>query len=662
MSLKDALARVTRVARHMELLRLAKPPQQTVAPPPQPAKKRLRPYREYTPRDQLSQLRPHLRGFQKKRYQQFLQPLDMPQLRIYDDSLPKYNRTRAEANRAARMSPNRIDVFNNFLHDRYLFEKMLDLLVELTPPHLKLAEVANNPAALASVLEEEHTSYLALRFDVPRFHFHEVPPMPSPLTKESFHQYIFYLTHLRVLYKNSSSLTAGIVPEVLLYTHHLHNTEFQPFRLIETYNCLIKYFGYDKFQNSFARGLLLVMAKDGHRPNIDTINELLKVCRIHANRRFLVSTYKVVFNYLALAKRLGLQVNLTTWNRVYDCIDNIFLKEMFVNRISAISLPLLKNFCNCLVEDYAKTTTRTEDVIEFVEQDLHRPRWKSDPRMVDKVIYHKTKHLASNNDLAGIWDFMDGAAVDAISYKALVNAICANPNFTHKTYLLLGTYARMKRTLSPTPEIFAKLLGVLCKNEDCYDIAAVNFLVRGLVHDDAVSALALPVENTKDEMENTKDELTDTKDELASEKKRPTGFPYAVPRFPIGEHYKIMKRLTQHHLIELEGKMIYLANVEPNAQHKITWEPLSDDESHHWHRILAQVTADDAYWECCDEKAAKVGLCASSREVPPHIVASYTNLNKVNMGISLNVNLIQKISMGIDKHTEKEMRERNIRG
>ncbi|KAM9886070.1 hypothetical protein OXX79_014426 [Metschnikowia pulcherrima] len=104
-----------------------------------------------------------------------------------------------------------------------------------------------------------------------------------------------------MLYRNSSSLMSGIVPEILLHTHHLENTQFKPFRTVETYNYLI-IFGYEKFQNSFSRELLLVMVHDGHSPNINTINQLMKTCRIHASRRSLVSTYKVVVSYLSLAK------------------------------------------------------------------------------------------------------------------------------------------------------------------------------------------------------------------------------------------------------------------------------------------------------------------------------------------------------------------------
>lgn len=650
MSLKDALARVTRAAQQMEPLRLARQqlPAQTVAAPAPPQKKRTRcPPRDRLPQNEYTQLRPHLRGFTRRRFQQFLDPLEMPQLKAYDDSLPRYDAKRAAANLAAKKSTNTVDVFHNFLSRRMEFEKMLALLVELTPDHLMSAETVNNPALLASVLEQEHRSYLATRFaQVPRYHFHEVPPLPQDLLKHRFFEYIYYLTHLQILYRNSLSLTSGIVPEILLYTHHLHNDTYKEFRSVESYNCLIKYFGYDKYQNAFARELLLVMAKDGCRPNIDTINQLLKICRVHANRPFLVSTYSVIVSYLMLAKRLDLKVNLSTWNRIYDCIDNIFLKEMFVNKISALNVPLLPNFCIRLLEDFATTTTRNEDVVEFVEQDLRRPNWRTDPRIAEKVLFHKVQHLPANEGLESIWTFVGDIAKDSVTLKTLCNAINANPRLTHKTYLLLATYARFSKDIAAPAEVFAALIRSLCENKENFDHAAVNRILRGIVHIDAVETLALPLESVEYETVET------------TKKPRSKHFPYAVPQGPISEHYRILKRLTRDWMTEWEGRIIYLMSTEHN--HKVPWELPSDAEAQEWRELKTVLQNDPRYWEHTCEKERRLGLVGATREVPSKVVDAYLRQNRANMGLSLNLNIIKKLRVGFDQHTEQQMRERHI--
>ncbi|KAM9922628.1 hypothetical protein OXX80_011812, partial [Metschnikowia pulcherrima] len=162
----------------------------------------------------MDKVRPHLKGFLRKRYQKFLEPLDMPQLKIYDDSLPKYDVSRAEHILANKKSSDRQQIFANYLEEKHNFEKMMNLLVELTPRDLMDKNTVENSTSLAHVLKREESQFRATRYDhIPRYHFHEVPPIPQPLTKESFQEYIYFLTHSKMLYRNSSSLMSGIVPE-----------------------------------------------------------------------------------------------------------------------------------------------------------------------------------------------------------------------------------------------------------------------------------------------------------------------------------------------------------------------------------------------------------------------------------------------------------------
>lgn len=651
-TLRDALTRVTRTVRHIQNQKPKALPVTTSRYPVSQYESSHPLPRDRVPQEQLKKLRPHLRGFQRKRFQQFLKPLDMPQLKIFDESESRYDAERAEANLQTKRSTDRVDIFNNFLSDRLLFNKVMEFLVELTPANLKSAETTNDPSALASTLAEQETVYQMSRYpDIPRFWFQELPPFPEPLTKESFREYVYFLTHLKILYKNSSSLSSGIVPEILLYTHFLENDQFKPYRSVDTYNYLIKFFGYDKFQSSFARELLLVMTKDGHRPNIDTINQLLNICRKHSNRRFLTSTYKVIMNYLTLAKRLDLEVNLSTWNRVYDCIDNIFLKELFVNKISSISLPVLNNLCIRLLEDFSKTTRSYEDVISFIETDLHRPSWRQDTRIAEKVVYHAILNSENDEALSKTWEnIVPGIEIDGITLKNMVNAICANRNIKNKAYISLSIYARYKdRVNSVPPEVYGKIILTLCQNEENHDVIRVSELVRYLIHNEALHHLNLPMEMNSP-FNDTEGGATNTSDE---------DLPFSIPKIKFSEHYRIMKRLTQSHLIDLEAQILFLNSSGLNA--KAPWEVPSSNEICNWNIFKKSIKEDDHFLSDVAFKLRKMlGLEPSSNTVPARVINAYRKVSWIKMGISNDINLIQKLKKGFQKKAEEEMSKRGI--
>lgn len=559
----------------------------------------------------------------------------MPELKIYDDSPAPYNVPKAEANLTSKKSKDRIDIFNNFLSERFTFNKMLDFLVGLTPTRLKSEETISDAGTLAGVLKEQERQYTQGASQVPRFHFQELPPIPQPLTADSFRDYIYFLTHLRILYKNSSSLESGIVPDILLYTHHLDNTEFKPFRSVDTFNYLIKYFGYDKFQSSFARELLLVMSKDGHKPNIGTINELLKICRKHSDRRSLVSTYSVVINYLVLVKRMNLEINLTTWNRIYDCIDNIFLKELFVNKMSAINLPILHNMCNSILRDFATTTSDTQEVVDFIEKDLNRPKWRDDPRMLDKVLHHKIIHLATAEDFGEVWHDLMSNPIDGVTLKSVINSLWSNPRLQNRTYLMLATYLKLKDRLDFVPaEVYGTLFGAIC--EESLDTVAVSKLARSLIHVEALQKLNLPVEFN---------EYLDATGETKKES----------PKIP--EHYRMMKRLSKHNLTDLEARVLYC---QQEMRCPMPWDSLSETESSEWESTKAELDADAKFWENSTTKANKIGLVVAESPVPGEVIHNYRRVNSINMGISRDIVLIQKLQKGFEKQTEDEMAKRNI--
>lgn len=562
----------------------------------------------------------------------------MPDLKIYTES-PEYNVERAEANLAAKKSSDRIDIFNNFLSERFAFNKMLDFLVDLTPQYLRSAETIGDLNSLTRVLNEEQTNFSRNRYKVPRYFFHEVPPIPKPLTKESFQEYIYFLTHLNIVYRNSSSLTSGIVSEILLYTHNVENEQFKPFRSAQTYNYLIKYYGFDKFQVSFARYLLLVMYQDGHQPDIDTINELLKICRVHVKRRALSSTYKVITRYLAVAKKHDIQVNLLTWNRVYDCIDNVLLKEHFVNKIVSVNLPVLKNLSLQILSDFCNTTRDPHAVENFVETDLRQKNWKCDPRIADKVLHHRIINLQSNAEFGELWNgLIQEVALDGVTLKTILNGIFANPNFSHRTLLALRVYVHLSQKVTVLPEVLAKLVTKICENEDNLDVKGVNSLVRKLVHIDAVEHLNLTIE------------IVEYESRLEGKKK-------PLPTATIPEHYKIMKRLTRYHLVDLEAKCIYVN--DKTSSRKVVpmpWEPTTEEDKETWKQQKSYL--ESLNWTESD--FSKLSLKPATRKVPERHITRYRKSIYNRITINHDINLVRKLERGLDQDIEQKMRERNI--
>lgn len=653
-SLKDALARVTRAVRSSGAPRPPPPSKDPRIPAPPPVHTTLGP-RERIPLRQLRLLRPHLRGFQKKRYQKFLEPLGMPQLKIYDPSPRVYDAQTAAANVDWRHG-SRADIFSNFLRERATFDKLLRVLERNTPPRLMDPHTVADPAALAAALAAEQRQHDAAHVaGTPKFHFHEVPPVPEPLTPLAFHSYIYRLCHLRMLYRNSSSLASGIVPEILLYTHNLDQPQFKHVRSTESYNCLIKFFGYTKYQSSFARELLLVMVKDGHRPNLDTIHQLLRGCRVHSGRRQLVSTFAVVLRYLRLAEKFDLQFSLATWNRVYDCIGNVFLKEKFLNRMLAVNLPVLDNFCGRILADYCTTTADSAAVVAFVELDLRRPNWRQLPRMADKILHHRVSHMKSNDELLPIFtEVLPEIATDAVSGKSLAQAILQNPHFRQKSFLLLCTYLHLRTLGEVHPMVFAYVIEGLCENADGLPTATVAKLVRGLIHDDALHELKLPVET----VEYEKELAAKAKDVwVVAGNPRLT---LQIPEGAISEHYRIMKRLTQHQLLSLEALVIYCNHIAHDAI-KMPWEVLLKSEASEWLDFKAKIASVGDFCVDSERKAADLGLHPdSSVQTPAHVVDSYKKLNMIRMSDSNDVAVAKKLRVGYNASLEAELRARKI--
>lgn len=640
--LQNALARVARKARQDQPLRRAKPlifSETGASPAPSPSRVRV----PRASKERLRLSRSNGSNVRKMIFQSFFKPLNMPNLKIYDNDAVPYDSDRAEANLAAKLRKDSVGVLNTYLSEKLTFAKMLDLLVKTTPPHLKNADTLKNSSELARVLEKENLEYLSDHYaNIPKYSFSEIPPIPDPLTKESFQKYIYTLTRCNFPYRNSSSLTSGLIPEILLYTHHLENERFKAFRSVDTFNYLIAFFGYNKFQNFFARGLLLVMAKDGHTPNIHTINELLKICRIHNKKRSLVSTYQVVINYLNLAQRLGIPINLTTWNRVYDCIDNIFFKEALINKMMVLNLPILENMCIRILTDYCSTCQSPEEVISFVENDLRRPQWRNDPRLAERVLHHGISRAENDEEVQKIMDGLyQEIAVDGLTIYQASSALQNNKQISSPTFHLLCMY--LSSTVEKIPENYLALIKGLCNERNSFNVEKSAFILRGVIHD-ASTHLKLPIESKK--TINKELEVNDH-------------FPIPIPKMGSNERYRILKRLTQNDLLGLEVAIIY-TNHTRKKNIPMPWHNLTEKEILEWEGLKLSLSKRESVHKNAHSIAGEIGLLPASPPTPDEIVYKYQRHNHYGMGSATDSRLLHRLEKGFDEEFQKEMKNRGI--
>jgi ATPase expression protein 3 len=433
-----------------------------------------------------------LQKFQTLRFRDFLSPLGMSNLKIFNDDLPDYDSESATSNWKSRHQQVPNIQYTNFHHDRMSFDRMTDFLISITPPHLKYVSNAN----LRHVLNQEEVLAKSNQYDdVPKNVFHELPPIPKDLSESSFQKYVYQLTHSTFFYKNSSSLTSGIIPDILLYTHKLTNEKFKPFRTVHTFNYLIKYFGYTKNQSSFARELILVMIKDGHKPNIDTINTLLKTCQIHSHIRNNTNTYLVIMKYLRLCQQFEIEINLMTYVRIYDCINNIFLREVFLNKIQAIGLPILKPQLLRIIDDFLMTTKDTSEVIKFIETDLARPTWYEENVLANKVIHHRGLHVRCQQDAINLWTFITNRIVkyDEFTLKELFDSLTKNNILQSKFYFMFKIYLECDLSNGNNIRLYQFLVKQLLEEMDDIYIEGTGFLLKGIFYE-ITKQFELPLE------------------------------------------------------------------------------------------------------------------------------------------------------------------------
>ncbi|RLV94730.1 ATPase expression protein 3 [Spathaspora sp. JA1] len=516
-------------------------------------------YRNLQP-DEVRKYKPLYQDFQRKTYREFLEPLDIPSLKTFNER-PAFDSKSAKQSWAKKTSQNPRHILEQYMQDRQTFQIMISTLIDLTPSHLKNIDYTN-AAELNNIILQQDQEANQNKTPISAHCFHEIPPIPSPLTRENFSEYIFKLTHTDYSYKNSSSLQSGIIPQILLYTHRLTSHEFKDFRSTQTYNCLIHYFGYVKNQSTFARELLLVMKSDGHAYNIDTINTMMKILTTHANIRGVTSTYGLALKYLQLSSSLNIPINLGTYNYIYSTIGNVHLKEDFLKMMHNNGVPIPKAMMLKIVDDFAKTTTDYHEVINFIETDLGYESWSNDSKFSRKVVYSQALNAKSDHEQLQKFN------IDEYTLSDLLHGIRRNEVLKNKAFTMIRIYTQFlnrssfhKRDFTKIPRIYHLITRQLMDDlNDVRKLGTLAYLVRCIIYE-ATQRLDLPVE------------IVD----------------YGNGKVTLPENYKIMSKIIGGDLQKLEAKITYINNNLQDVYIKPTSILLDDQEIEVWNQLKSEL-------------------------------------------------------------------------
>ena len=97
----------------------------------------------YLPNEKLSELKPLYTDFQRKVFQDFLKPIEIPNLKTFN-AKEEYDSAQASRNWLQRSSTNPQDILATFHKDKAEFDKLIKYLLEVTPPQLKISTTKTN--------------------------------------------------------------------------------------------------------------------------------------------------------------------------------------------------------------------------------------------------------------------------------------------------------------------------------------------------------------------------------------------------------------------------------------------------------------------------------------------------------------------------------------
>ncbi|KAI3403239.2 AEP3 [Candida oxycetoniae] len=551
--------------------------------------------------EELEKFKSTLRLLDRQRLQEFLGPLNIADLKTLGKR-ETYDCETASKNWQVKNFQKNFQSQSIVYEETQIFKKLIKYLVDLTPSNLKQV---NNEVRLNHIMEKQVFKQ-RLRVD----NFHEITQFPDPITKKNFEEYIYNLTHIRHHFLLSSSLKSGIIPLILLYTHNLANEKFAPYRSTTTFNHLIKYFGIDKNQNLLAREILLVMRKDGHHANQETIDNLLRMCKTHSHIRSISSTFSVVLKYLKLSDTLGIDVTLDTWTRVYDTIRSPQLKEYFLKVLQGEQIPMTRGLVMRVLDDYMETTNDTEKVIHFIENDLNFKNWRCDNKVVHKIVEHRCRHgyipeIGNNDDY---------------SLLSLLYGLAKNKSLTFKSKLMFEKYCKFTETHCPQLiNIYKVIIRQLIDDfRDLRNIPLVNFLIRGLVHD-ATQSIGLPVEY----------------------------YQYDSSAKTIPENYKMISNIVKSRLFNFQA-LIDVINSKKVIEIREPWTLLSDNEIVQWEKLKKSNNKWDGFIE------------EQTKYLPKQELELAADKIRTRARKTRQKNQIERLSMSDGAYLRKVMLERGL--
>ena len=126
---------------------------------------------------------------------------------------------------------------------------------------------------------------------------------------------------------------------------------------------------------------------------------------MHSRIRSNTSSFTLALKYLKLSQKLGIDVNLLTWSKVYDIIDNVHLKEAFISFIQENGIPILRGLLLRIIDDFARVAPTTADLTYFIENDLGYAQWEHDDMIRNKVIFHLARANGGKFTGANEYDF-----------------------------------------------------------------------------------------------------------------------------------------------------------------------------------------------------------------------------------------------------------------
>ncbi|CAI5757225.1 unnamed protein product [Candida verbasci] len=532
-------------------------------------------------------------NYHKSNFQKYLSPLNSPHLKIYKKN--EWDPELAKSNWIEKKSKAPKHQLSYYINNRNAFEEMKELVLKNLPHHLKNVKEEH----LKSILLEQEQ--LVKRRDIPSVSYDEIPQLPKNLTSASFENYVYQLCYTQFYYKNSFSLDIGIIPQILLWTHSLDNDKFKNFRSTRTFNHLIYYFGYVKNQNQFSRELLLVMNKDGHEIDIDTINLILKISKIQNGILSTTSIYKIINRYLKLSAKLGIELNLETIVRIYDLISNIHFKENYLNWLIDHQIPISQNLIIRILEDYLYTTTDTDKVIKFIESDLTYKDWRNDDTFKRQVEFHygltgNTKTKTKITDL-----------------KAFISGL-KNSELEKKSVIMLKSYVMFNGDKFQI-QIYKNIINTILKeNLNLKNLKSLSFIIRGLYHE------YLKASNLKT-----------------------SKFSDVVP-----ESYKNIVSKSQIHF-KFQA-MIEYVNTITNDKVKMPWEIFNEEEIEEWEGTKKKLTDNVFIFESDSGFEIPVELQNGIKYREEHIKAKiYSNKNRKRLILTENNDSLMK-----------HLRERNL--